>query len=118
MRSFQGHRVPVTDCTFSPDGRSLISAGDDGTLRVWDAATGECRRIHLHAAQGAAAWEPGTQRLLHASGRAWRYLRWAGTDPDTGRPAVWPLECPPPGVEVKVLPWRPVGARVPALPAP
>jgi hypothetical protein len=76
-------------------------------MRLWDTATGECLRIHLHVAQGAAAWEPGTQRLLHASGRAWRYLRWSGTDPLTGGPAVWPLECPPPGVDVKVLPWQP-----------
>ena len=25
-----------------PDGRRVISASDDGTLKVWDVATGEC----------------------------------------------------------------------------
>jgi hypothetical protein len=29
---------------------------------------------------GSAAWEPATNTLLHASGTAWRYLRWQGLD--------------------------------------
>jgi WD40 repeat protein len=33
--------------TFSPDGRTLVSGSQDGTIRCWDAATGQARRIIL-----------------------------------------------------------------------
>lgn len=37
----RGHADAVTSIAFSPDGRRIVSGGRDGTLRVWDTATGQ-----------------------------------------------------------------------------
>jgi WD40 repeat protein len=39
------HAGTVNCLTFSPDGKLLISGGEDGFIRVWDAASGECLRF-------------------------------------------------------------------------
>ena len=39
-RTLRGHSKPVTSCSFSPDGGSVVSGSYDKTLKIWDAATG------------------------------------------------------------------------------
>ena len=38
---FIDHRGAVNSASFSPDGKRLVTASDDGTARVWDAGTGK-----------------------------------------------------------------------------
>ena len=41
QETFKGHKGWVTSVAFSPDGKRIASASSDGTLKVWDATTGE-----------------------------------------------------------------------------
>ena len=99
-----GHESEVIACAISPDGNHVASTSYDATLRLWDCASGKLLRCHLIAPQAAAAWSPADNYLVHASGRAWRYLRWFGHTCD-GQDATWLLDQSPPGIHVTLPRW-------------
>jgi WD40 repeat protein len=41
LATMRGHNGAVTSLGFTPDGSRLASSSDDGTVRLWDAATGQ-----------------------------------------------------------------------------
>jgi eukaryotic-like serine/threonine-protein kinase len=43
-RTLRGHKGDVYHAGFSPDGKTLVSCGQDGTVRFWDVATGQSLR--------------------------------------------------------------------------
>ena len=55
-----GHMAVIKDIAFTPDGRQLVSASDDKTIRVWDLATGKTVRT----LRGESA--PGDTGKIHA----------------------------------------------------
>ncbi len=44
-RAFEGHSAPVRSLAFSRDGQSILSGGDDNTVRVWDTLTGRMKAV-------------------------------------------------------------------------
>ncbi|MDQ2887349.1 MAG: serine/threonine protein kinase, partial [Chloroflexota bacterium] len=55
LLSYEGHRWMVRSLSWSPDGRTLASGSSDGTIHLWDAASGETRWTHS-AGAGAYVW--------------------------------------------------------------
>jgi WD40 repeat protein len=95
LRQFDAHYFRVESVVFTPDGRTLISAGYDGVLRLWNTADGkECFLFAAHSsgisalkfsASGlelATAGQDGSVRLWQsATGRPLRAFGEADTDP-------------------------------------
>ena len=72
----------VTFVRFSPDGRVLVSASQDGTARVWETATGVCLRVLRRGHEGrvnGGAFHPGGA-TFSTCGRDRRVARWRVTD--------------------------------------
>ncbi|KOV81042.1 hypothetical protein [Nocardia sp. NRRL S-836] len=92
LRTCAGHTAAVLGVDWSPDDAFLVSGSADGTVRIWDAGTAECRRVLPHGGVvRAVAWS--LRGHVVASVGADATLRfWS---PDTGEHRVVPLPAEP-----------------------
>ncbi|HYH65591.1 MAG TPA: sigma-70 family RNA polymerase sigma factor, partial [Urbifossiella sp.] len=59
-----GHVGPVLAVAFAADGKAVATAGDDGTVRVWDRAAGTHKSLPGRAARDVLAFAPGGRLLV------------------------------------------------------
>jgi WD40 repeat protein/tetratricopeptide (TPR) repeat protein/predicted Ser/Thr protein kinase len=101
------HRGPVNHAEFSPDGRRVLTASDDGTARLWDVSTGDPVALPLEHTGAVlfGAFDHNGRRVLTASqdgtARVW--------EASTGRPLTPPVGH---GGEVTYASFSPGGRRV------
>jgi dipeptidyl aminopeptidase/acylaminoacyl peptidase len=63
------HKVAVTDLAFSPDGRFIATASEDGTAVIWDIRTGQtvCDPLRHQFAVSAVRFTPDSLKIATAS---------------------------------------------------
>ena len=69
-----GHTGTLSDAEYSPDGSRIVTASNDGTVRIWDATTGrQITLLNAHTNWGhsfwvtSAAYSPDGTRIVSAS---------------------------------------------------
>ncbi|HVK08281.1 MAG TPA: protein kinase, partial [Gemmataceae bacterium] len=108
------HTQWVARITYSPDGRSIVTCGNDHTARLWDAETQELRQV-VRPDDGvvdAVAFSPDGRRLVTAHSRGLKLWE------PTGGEEVMALTAPPDASwDVRGLAVSPDGRRIVAATA-
>ncbi len=69
LREYTGHTGPVIDLAVTADGKSLITGGDDKTVRVWDVTTGrQVRAFQGHSTRVLAVTIRSDGRQIASAG--------------------------------------------------
>ena len=98
LRSLKGHVGVVWAVAISADGRCVVSASRDRTVRVWDVATGRERHVLPHSDEvSSVAIAPDGRWAISGSGQT--LTKW---DLETGR-AISTSRSPEPGNVTKVV---------------
>ncbi len=77
IRILAGHLSgPVWQARFSPNGQQIVTAGDDGSVRLWNAETGDNRTLDGHRGPVYAVEFSPDGKFIVSGGRDRRLLLW------------------------------------------
>lgn len=79
LKTYLGHTGAVSSVAFSPDGHTVISSGEDSTLRLWNTMSGQQIKQIGENSNRMAVFMPETHDLIVANGVFVRLL-----NPETG----------------------------------
>ncbi|MBN3896319.1 MAG: HEAT repeat domain-containing protein [Nostoc sp. NOS(2021)] len=65
---FKGNTGAVNSVSFSPDGQTIASSGDDNTIKIWSLDGKELQTLNLQNTVLSIAFSPDAQTLASASG--------------------------------------------------
>jgi len=98
LKEFLGHSHTVTSLHFSEDANFLISASEDGDIRVWDFAMGACVRHETVTDAGIAAAD--SKDDTEESPRSYKVLSVRSMVRISGRPDMWIVAAGTPDMRV------------------
>ena len=76
LQTFEGHSMSVLSVAFSPDGRTLATGSHDGTIKLWDTATGvEQRTLTGHSGSISSVVNHSTNSYSISVADSWVSLR-------------------------------------------
>ncbi len=76
LLKLSGNTLPVGSIGFSPDGKTLVTGGEDGSVKLWKAQTGELLATLVHL-NGGADWLVVTpDGLFDGTPAAWNQILW------------------------------------------
>lgn len=77
LRSFEGHKGPITCVALSANERLALTGSSDSTLRLWDIQSGRCLRVLSHHERTVVKVRWGSRQLRAFSGDSGgRILTW------------------------------------------
>ena len=61
LRTLVGHRTPVSDVSYSEDGKFILSRSKDGIMRIWDSDSGNSVQVIANKEHANQEWQRATQ---------------------------------------------------------